>query len=166
MKKLFTFLATALAATMVWAGVNITLVDKVAPTDEIFMDMAVTAAKRAQSENGGKPIGAVVILNGAWRSTGLPAGDKTAEEVAFEKSRRQTLHNATVYTVHEPTTRAYNALNAAGAEAIYFVNDRDEAVAAGIYPASAYNDALIDTTVAQVKLIRIPYDDAAALLAR
>lgn len=163
MKKIALILMAAIVAVGTFAGVNITKVDKVAPTDEMFIDMAVTAAKKSKAETG-VASGAVVILNGAWRSTGIPADGKTAEKVAFEKSRRQTLKNATVYTLNEPTTETYNMLNNLGVEAIYFVNPREAVVAAGIYPASAYNDEAIDTSISQAPMTCLPYADGEALL--
>lgn len=164
MKKLFfLFAATVLMTFSVIAGVNITKVDKVAPTDEMFMDMAVTAAKKAIKE-AGTPCGAVIILNGAWRSTGIPSGTQTAEEVAISKSRLNSLRNATVFTVNEPTTKAYIAICEAGADAVYFVNPRDVVVAAGIYPADAYNDEAIPADLKQVPMKSMPYSDAEALI--
>ena len=49
MKKIIALIAliAMFAVNSANAGVPITKVDKVAPTDEIFMDMAGTAAKKA-----------------------------------------------------------------------------------------------------------------------
>jgi deoxycytidylate deaminase len=115
-------------------------------------------------ENGGARCGAVVILNGAWRSTGLPSDTITAEENAIAKSRRKTLANATIYTINEPTTQAYNAICRAGADAIYFVNSREVVIEKGIYPAEAYNDDEIDTEVTQVPLNQIPFEEASKFI--
>lgn len=146
------------------AGVPITKVDKVEPTHEMFMDMATTAARKSIAENG-LPCGAVVILNGAWRSTGTAAeGGSSAEENAIAKSRRQNLANATIYTVNEPTTAAYNTICRYGVDAVYFVNSRADVVARGIYPASAYDDSKIDSTLTLVPMKQISYADAANLL--
>lgn len=142
---------------------EITIVDKVKPTDEMFMDMAVTAAKKSVASNTGAS-GAVIILNGAWRATGTPEGDKTAEKVAYEKSRLTNLKNAIVFTVNEPTTDTVNQLNKLGVEAIYFANPRDVVVAAGIYPAEAYDDAALDTSVNQAPVYRLAFPEAAALI--
>jgi tRNA(Arg) A34 adenosine deaminase TadA len=166
MKKLV-FIAARLVAVLcgtALAGVPITKVDKVEPTDEMFMDMATTAARKSVAD-GGLPCGAVVILNGAWRSTGTAAeGGTSAEENAIAKSRRQSLHNASIYTVNEPTTAAYNTICRYGVDAVYFVNARKDVVARGIYPASAYDDSKIDTTLTQVKMIQLKYADAADIL--
>jgi tRNA(Arg) A34 adenosine deaminase TadA len=166
MKKLFfiaAVLVTLLCGTAL-AGVPITKVDKVEPNDEMFMDMATTAARKSIAD-GGLPCGAVVILNGAWRSTGTAAeGGTSAEENAIAKSRRQSLKNATIYTVNEPTTAAYNTICRYGVDAVYFVNSRDKVVAKGIYPASAYDDNQIDSTLTLVPLNQINYADAADLL--
>ena len=165
MKKIFLvalFAVFALVST-VFGQLNITKADKVSPSDEMFIDMAVMAAKKSVAD-GNAPNGAVVIVNGAWKSTGIPADDKTAEIVAFEKSRKSNLENATVYTVNEPTTSTLNALNKAGVEAIYFVNPRGEVIAAGIYPASAYDDSALDTSVKQAPMYRLPFAEAEALL--
>ena len=163
MKRIL-LIVMAMALTVgAMAQVNITKVDRLSPTDEIFMDLAVTAAKKSVNENGA-PCGAVIILNGAWRSTGIPSGDKTAEEVAYEKSRRDSLKGASIYTVNEPTTKAYNALCASGVDCIYFVNPRDVVVAAGIYPASAYDDSKVTPGATPVPMKCIPFADASALI--
>jgi hypothetical protein len=47
---------------------------------------------------------------------------------------------------------------------VYFVNARKDVVARGIYPASAYDDSKIDTTLTQVKMIQLKYADAADIL--
>lgn len=160
MKKLTLLLAMlVMAATMVRAQVAITKVDKISPTDEVFMDMAVTAASTAQQQ-GLKPCGAVVILNGAWRSTGLPAAGKTAEEAAIDKSRRTRLTNATIYTVNQPTSAAINAINRSGADAVYYVNPADDVIAAGVYTAGDYDPAAIDSSVPQVPVRQITYAPA------
>ena len=44
------------------------------------------------------------------------------------------------------------------------MNGRDDVVAAGIYPASAYDDSKIDTTLTQVPLKQISFAEAASLL--
>jgi tRNA(Arg) A34 adenosine deaminase TadA len=166
MKKLFIIAALVLAVLCgtAIAEVPITTVDKVEPTDEMFMDMATTAAKKSIAEEG-LPCGAVVILNGAWRSTGTAAeGGSSAEENAIAKSRRQSLKNASIYTVNEPTTAAYNTICRYGVDAVYFVNSRDKVVAKGIYPASAYDDSKIDTTLTLVPLKQIKYAEAESLV--
>lgn len=165
MKKICLMFAmiAALFSSNAFAEVNITKVDRINPTDEVFMDMALTAARNSV-ENGGARCGAVVILNGAWRSTGLPSDTITAEENAITKSRRKTLANATIYTINEPTTQAYNAICRAGADAIYFVNSREVVIEKGIYPAEAYNDDEIDPEVTQVPLNQIPFEEASKFI--
>ncbi len=164
MKKILTLIALiAFAAMGMNAGVPITKVDKAAPTDEIWMDMAVTAAKKAVAE-GQKPCGAVIILNGAWRSTGTPSASATAEENAIAKSRRQTMSNSSMFTIVEPTTEVYNTICKLGADKIFFVIGRDEAIAKGIYPASAYDDSKIDESLTPVPMTQLPYADAEKLV--
>lgn len=165
MKKITGLLTLGMLAIAATAGAPITKVDKIAPTDEVFMEMAVTAARTAQSR-GLAPCGAVVILNGAWRSTGMPSGGKTAEEAAIAGSRRKTLANARIYTVNQPTSEAVNAIRRSGADAVYFVNGSDEVTAAGIYPAEAYDEALVDTTLAPVPMYRMDYDEARQLIVK
>ncbi|MBQ9077826.1 MAG: hypothetical protein IJY31_08315 [Muribaculaceae bacterium] len=164
MKKLlsvFTLLIAMVAGTA--TALTITKVDKVNPNDDEWIDMALTSAKASVSE-GGKPCGAVVVLNGALRSVGRPTATATAEETAIATSRRKKLNNAVIYTVNEPTTEAYNAICRAGADAVVFVNSRDEVIACGIYPAEAYNDAAIDSTLTQVPMSQISYPEAATFL--
>lgn len=140
MKKILTLIAAVAIGAIAFAQVNITKVDKVAPTDEIFMDMAVTAAQQAIA-SGQKAAGAVVILNGAWKATGTPSATATAEENAITKSRRTNLAGASIYTVNQPTTAALNAIMKAGVDVVFFVNPSSDAVAAGVYPAEAYDPA-------------------------
>lgn len=164
MKKILSLFALiALVCCAATAAVPITKVDKIAPTDEVFMDMAVTAAKKAVS-GGQAPCGAVIILNGAWRATGTPSGTTTAEQNAAAKSRLQSLTNATVYTTVEPTTEAYMDLCRLGADAVFFVVGRDNAVKMGIYPADAYDDAKIPADFKTIPLKQMPYDEATELV--
>ena len=164
MKKLLSLLTVVILSlgTSVFA-IEITKVDKVRPTDDMFMDMAVTSAKKSVASKGAAS-GAVIILNGAWRATGTPEGEKTAEEVAYSKSRLSKLNNAVVYTINEPPTTVVNMLNSLGVEAIYFSNPRDVVIAAGIYPASAYDDSKLDTSGYQAPFYIMPFAEAAALL--
>ncbi len=156
-------MAAPVIAVAAIAQVNITKVDKVRPTDEIFMDMAVTAASQAKAA-GLEPSGAVVILNGAWKSTGTPADGLSPEENAIQKAHSTRLAGARIYTVNQPTAQALNAIMRAGAEAVYFVNSSADAVAAGIYPAEAYDTALLDSTLRPVPAYQIPYPPAAAII--
>lgn len=166
MKKIFAIMLVVIMSLGVKASaIEITKVDKVMPADEMFMDMAVTAAKKSIASKTGAA-GAVIILNGAWRATGTPEGDKTAEEVAFSKSRLSKLNNATVYTINEPTTAVINFLNSLGVDAIYFANPRQVVIEAGIYPASAYDDSALDTSVKQAPVYWLPFDEAADLIAK
>lgn len=144
-------------------ALTITKVDKVNPNDDEWIDMALTAAK-SNVDEGGKPCGAVVILNGALRSVGRANATATAEEVAISTARRKKLSNAIIYTVNEPTTEAYNAICRSGAEAVIFVNSREDVVAKGVYPAEAYNDAQADTTLTQVPMSQISYPEAVTFL--
>lgn len=167
MKKIFIVALFALVTigSTVFGQLNISKIDKISSSDEMFIDMAVLAAKKSVAD-GGTPNGAVVIVSGTWKSTGVPADDKTAEIVAFEKSRKPSLEHATIYTVNEPTTATLNLLNKAGVESIYFVNPRNQVVAAGIYPASAYDDTKLDSSVKTAPLILLPYPDGQALLTK
>lgn len=145
------------------AQVSITKVDQVEVTDQIFMDMAVSAAQDNVSA-GEKPCGAVVILNGALRSAGKSSTYTTAEESAIAKSRKKNLANAVIYTVNEPTVAAYNAICRAGADAVYFVNGRDAVIAAGVYTAEDYDTSKIDSTLTAVPMSCIEYGDAVTVL--
>ena len=153
----------ALITVTAMAGVPITKVDKIAPTDEIYMDMATTGASKSVSQKG-EPCGAVVSLNGAGKGSGTANTKGTAEQNAIAASNLASLNHAVIYTVNEPTTEAYNDICTFGADAIYFVNPREVVIAKGIYPASAYDDSKIDTTKTQVPLRQMSYPDAAALL--
>lgn len=145
----------ALAVSAASAQVQITKVDKIQPTDEVFMDMAVTAAKTSVGDQG-LPCGAVVILNGAWRSAGMQTNEVTAEQAAINKSRLSKLANASIYTVVQPVAKACEAIAKSGADAVYFTIPAADAIAAGIYPADAYEGA----DKAGVKLVQIPFAEA------
>lgn len=164
MKKtlfIFTLLIAIVAGTA--TALTITKVDKVSPNDDEWIDMALTAAK-SNVDEGGKPCGAVVVLNGALRSVGRANANTTAEEAAISTARRKKLSNAVIYTVNEPTTEAYNAICRSGADAVVFVNSREEVIAKGVYPAEAYNDAQVDSTLIQVPMSQISYPEAATFL--
>ena len=163
MKKFLLSIALMAVSAAAFAQVNITKVDKVKPTDEIFMEMAVTAAQKAVAD-GLKPAGAVVILNGAWRSTGLPSEGTTPEENAIAKSRRNKLNGASIYTVNQPTTAALNAIMESGADAVYFVNSSDAVIVAGIYTDADYDPAGINSELTPVEVIQLDYAPAKALL--
>ena len=160
-----------IAFTMFLIGVTslrayeVSKIDEAGPADVRFMDMAVSAAKKSMASQG-PASGAVIILNGAWRSTGIPESGKTAEEVAYLKSRLSKLNQATVYTVNEPITAIVNLLNGAEVEAIYFTNPREVVVEAGIYPASAYDDSAIDSSISQAPVYQLPFEDAMLLLSK
>jgi hypothetical protein len=44
------------------------------------------------------------------------------------------------------------------------VNSRKSVIEKGIYPASAYNDSEIDSTLTLVPMMQITYEDASSLL--
>lgn len=164
MKKTFFTLIFAVVSMAAFAQVSITKVDKINPNDEVFMDMAFTAAQTSVND-GGAACGAVVILNGGFRSSGRATASKTAEEAAIDKSRLTSLANATIYTINEPTTDAYNAIARAGCKTVFFVNSRADVVAAGVYPASAYDDSKIDPSLTTgVNMNQMQYKPAADLI--
>lgn len=165
MKRLIAAIAliAAIIANTAFAGVPITKEGKIAPTDLVFIDMATTAASKSVADKG-KPCGAVIILNGAWKGSGTANAKGTAEQNAIVASRLTSLSNATVFTVNEPTTEAYNEICRLGADAIVFVNPRDVVIAKGIYPASAYDDSQLVPEDQRVPMRQIDYPDAEALL--
>lgn len=144
------------------AQVQLSAVDKAQPTDEVFMDMAVTVANTAVAQ-GYKPCGTVIVMNGAWKSSGMAVGGQTSEQDALARSRRTSLPTATVYTVNQPTTAALDALRAAGVATVYYVNPQEAVVAAGLYTDADYAPVL-DATQRPVKVIRMDYAPAVALL--
>lgn len=168
MKKLIISLTLAVAAAApmtATAEIPITKVDKIEPTDMVFMDMA-TGAAEASVKQKGAPDGAVIILNGAFRSSGRPSASETAIASAVAKSRLKSLKNATVYVVNEPVTSDYIALCRLGADAICFVNGRDAVIAAGIVPASEYDDSKIPADLKQVPLRAIEFPEAQKLVGK
>lgn len=164
-RKYITLICTLLvvACLTAVAAVPVATTEKARPTDNIFMEMATTAAAKSVVQKG-KPCGAVVILNNAFKGTGIADATKTAEENAITTSRLGVPSGAVIYTVCEPTAAGYNAICRSGAKAVYFVVPREMVIGKGIYPVSAYDDGAYDATLKQVPLRRIDYADAAALI--
>lgn len=164
MKKLalFAIALMAIVGTAI-AALPITKVDRVNPTDEIFMEMALDEAKK-NVETGGLPCGAAIVKSNRMISVGQSTEKATAEEAAIAMSKKKSLNFATIYTINEPTTAAYNAICKSGADAVVFVNSREDVIAAGVYPADAYNDALIDSSLTQVPMNQVENREATALL--
>lgn len=163
MKKL---LALLLLAAATWspaatAQVQISKVEAANPTEEVFMDMAVTVAQTAVAQ-GHKPCGAVVTLNGAWRASGMAVGGATAEEDAIARTRRSTVPMGVMFTVNQPTDRALDAIAAAGIATVYYVNPLEDVIAAGIATADDYSAA--SSPRDGLKVIRIDYAPARQLL--
>lgn len=138
MKRILFAIAAMVLCLVSFAQVKITTVDKVKPTDEIFMEMAVTAAEKAKAA-GLKPSGAVIILNGAVKASGTPVKGQTAEENALSRARIN-VDGGSVYTINQPSTAALNAMGAAGIEKVFFVNDKGAVVAAGILTEADYDE--------------------------
>lgn len=157
--------AIVIAVPAIIAQAVITKVDRIAPTDQVYMDMATEAAKSAKQADG-RADGAVVILNNAFHSSGKASSGNSAVQNALGKARVSSLQNAKVYTVNEPTTEDLNALSRRKAQAVYFVNSREDVVKAGIHPAEAYDDAKIDTTVAQTPMHQMVYVPASQLIGK
>lgn len=159
MKKFFAAIVALALGVAAIAQTPISKTEKANPGDDVFIDMAVTAGAQSKA-SGNKPCGAVIILNGAWKATGTPSATATAEENAISKSRLKTLKGAKVYTVFEPTTRALEALTAAGADAVYYAVTSDDAIEAGIYTSDDYKPS----ESAKVPAIWIDYIPALDLL--
>lgn len=165
MKKVMFLFSTMIifATSTLFAGIPISKEDKVTPVDEIWMDMAVDLAK-GNANAGGSPCGTVIVLNGAFKCAGESTEKVSSVEVAIAMSQMVSLENAVIYTINEPTTEAYNMICRFGADAVYFVNPKESVIAAGVQPASAYDDDAIDASLPQVPVYQINYDDAKALL--
>lgn len=164
MKKLSLFFIAMIAVFgSAIAALPITKVDRVNPTDDLFMEMAIDEAKKSVAD-GGLPCGAAIIQNNRMLSVGQATEKATAEEAAIALSRKKKLSFATIYTINEPITEAYIAICRTGAESIVFVNDRDAVIDKGVYPAEAYNDSLIDSTVTKIPMHKISSSDAEKLL--
>lgn len=163
MKRIIIALALAIATiAQSTAQVEISRVDRVTPNDEIFMDMAVTVAQTAIAQKY-KPAGAVVVLNGAWKSSGMAVGGLTCEEDALARTRRTTMPLAVVYTVNEPTTAAVDAMRQAQIETVYYVNPREAVIAAGLASADDYAPST-RTDLPAIKVVRMDYAPASDLI--
>ncbi len=161
MKKILASLTAIAISIAANAQVNISKTEKATPSDDIFIEMAVTAGKQSKA-SGEKPCGAVIILNGAWKATGTPTATETAEENAISKSRLKSLKGARIYTVFEPTAKALEAISRAGADAVYYAVTSDDAIESGIYTAEEY----APSATAKVPAIWIDYIPALDLLSK
>ena len=165
MKKILTsaLLLTASVTPSVFAQIPVSRVEQYTPTDMVFLDMATDAAKENKSR-GQNPSGAVIVINGEFRSSGRATGSVSAEEIAYKKSRLSSLKGATIYTVNEPTTAVYKFLCDNNIGAIYFVNGRDAVIKAGLATAADYNDASLPADMTKVPMFQIEFPDAGLLL--
>ena len=152
MKKILTsaLLLTASVTPSVFAQIPVSRVEQYTPTDMVFLDMATDAAKENKSR-GQNPSGAVIVINGEFRSSGRATGSVSAEEIAFKKSRLSSLKGATIYTVNEPTTAVYKFLC-------------DNNIGAGLATAADYNDASLPADMTKVPMFQIEFPDAGLLL--
>ncbi len=162
MKRLVVLALAALLTLAASAQVKLSPVDKAEPTDEIFMDMAVTVANTAIAQ-GYKPCGTVIVMHGAWKSSGMAVGGKTAEQDALARSRRTKLQTAVVYTVNQPTTASLKTLREAGVATVFYVNPMETVVAAGVYTEADYVDD-DDSTDSRMEVVRMDYVPATTLL--
>lgn len=159
--RLYAIIAGLMLMTGLTAQAAVT-VNRAAKLDEgqqVYIDMAVSAAKTSVAE-GDLPTGAVVILGGAWRGTGTAMDGRGAEASAIAKARTKTLGNATLYTMIQPTAAACAEITKAGIQQVYFVIDADQAVKAGINKASDYA-AYPDVSLT---LTQLPYPAAQKVL--
>lgn len=132
------------------AQVSISKTAAASAADEMFMDMAVTAAMKSVASKGA-PAGAVVVLNGAWKGSGIPVNGLSAEENAIAATHRQNLEGAAIYTINFPSVQAINAIIKANISTVYYVNGPEDASAAN-------DDANLPV------FIQIDYQPAADLL--
>lgn len=165
-KSIITALLFATAAVVtpsVKAEIPVSRVEQYSPTDMVFLDMATEAAKENQSR-GQQPNGAVIVVNGEFRSSGRSTASSSAEETAFKKSRLSTLKGATLYTVNEPTAAIYKFLCENGIDKIYFVNGKDAVIKAGIATSADYNSSSLPSSLTFAPMFQIEFPDAALLL--
>lgn len=137
------------------AGVTVNRAPKLDANQQVYIDMAVSAAKTSVAE-GDMPTGAVVILGGAWRGTGTAMDGRGAEATAIAKARTKTLGNATLYTMIQPTSAACAEIAKSGIQQVYFVIDADQAIKAGIHKASDFTPA----ADVNLTLTQLPYPAA------
>lgn len=133
------------------------------PVDMVGMDMATDAAK-SSVKRGGVAGGAVIVVDGRVKATGIPGGGKSAEENAVIESGLKSLAGASVYTVNQPSVPVYVKLSDLGVASICFVNGSDAVIAAGLEPASAYDESLADGKSALAPLKSMSFPEAQRLL--
>lgn len=166
-KKLYIF--AALLATIFSVSFNasavlpISKVGMIMPDDMVYIDMATSAAKSAVA-SGDKADGAVIIKNSAPVATAGATAGATAVSNAIDKAGVAALKDAVIYTVNQPQITDLVTLSKSGAKTIYFVNGADRVVAAGIYPAEAYDETAIPAGHTITPMIQLEYPDAQKLL--
>lgn len=158
MKKLAIFAVIAsMFATAATAQVTITKRDKVQPDMMMFIDMALTAAKNEKAADG-----VALIQYGAPKTFAAGTSAKEAAIEAIAKTGKKKLEGYVFFCVNEPSTAAYNAICQAGAEAVFFVNDREEVAKTSL--GYVYDDEKVDPEVEKVPLNKIDFDEAAAYI--
>jgi deoxycytidylate deaminase len=159
--KQFTLILTLLAA-LSSAAQSIDLQSRKPSTrDEMFIDMAVTAARKALND-GNAPAGAVIVANGAWRATGIPSAAASAEENAIADLRNVDPAKATVYTLNYPSAAALAAIARAKIPTVVYVNTQQQLISANIAaPADFGSDPSISFSIT---LIQSDNADAKALI--
>lgn len=158
MKKLSVFaVVLSLLATMMSAQVVITKRDKVQPDMMMFIDMALTAAKNEKAADG-----VALIQYGAPKAFAAGTSSKEAAIEAIAKTGKKKLSGYVFFCLNEPSTAAYKAICETGAEAVFFVNSRDEVAKTSL--GYVYDDSQIDESVNKVPLNKIDFDDASSYI--
>ena len=158
MKKLAIFAVIfSLFATMASAQVVITKREKVQPDMMMFIDMALTAAKNEKAADG-----VALIQYGAPKAFAAGTASKEAAIEAIAKTGKKKLAGYVFFCVNEPSTAAYKAICETGADAVFFVNSRDEVAKTSL--GYIYDDDQIDDSVEKVPLNKIDFDEAAAYI--
>ena len=158
MKKLAVFAVLfSMFATMATAQVTITKRDKVEPDMMIWISAALSAAKNEKA-----PDGVALIQYNAPKAFAAGTATNEAAIEAIAKTGKKKLEGYVFFCVNEPSTAAYNAICQAGAEAVFFVNSRDEVAKTSL--GYVYDDSKVDESVAKVPLNKIDFDEAAAYI--
>lgn len=117
-------------------------------THERFLAQAIELARRNVEERGGRPFGAVLVLDGAVIATGVnemgAIGDPTAHaELQAIRSAAHALgalrlDGCTVYASGHPCPMCLAAMTMTGVRAVYYAHSNDDGTPYGLSTAGVY----------------------------
>lgn len=140
------------------------------PETEQFLRQAIDLA-RDNARNGGRPFGAVAVMDGAVIATGVNETAATADPTAHAELmairaasltlQRPRLDGCTVYASGHPCPMCFAAMALAGVEAVYYAHSNEDGEPFGLSSASLYADLAKPAAERSLKMhhVRVRADD-------